>query len=172
MTGASDSPLGGVALPAFAGIIAALGTKTALLRASRKRLDIVRGICVAGAIFVFSVSACVGLFAGAEVRVDPYTDITDLVDEKWESLDDESLARIHAFRARSRFADLASHEYETFMWEVVRPIVSDDESDRQRRLRTTLATMEAAFPKPESKADEKPKAEPAKEPAGEPAAKE
>lgn len=40
------------------------------------------------------------------------------------------------------------------MWDVVRPIINDDKPEKPERLRAVLATMEAAFRRPEPKTDD------------------
>jgi hypothetical protein len=175
LIGASLSPIAQAVAPAIVGLLAVLGVSTKLRRSLSKRRMHLTGwrekrraiwtsILAAGMVFVFCKSASEGIVKGIRSGTMPYTDIADLIGDSWNDADELAATAICAFTLQARAAGVPHNLYERCIWDIVKPIIEDDQPDKEARIETAIETMKQAFPKPRPE-------EPSKEPTGQTSAK-
>lgn len=158
LIGASLSPIAQAIAPAIFGLLAVLGVSSKLWQTLSKRRRHLSGwrdkrraiwqaILMAGIVFVFCDSASDGIVKGIRSRTMPYTDIADLIGDSWKDADEHTATAICAFTLQARSAGMSHNLYERFIWDVIKPILDDDQPDKDGRIDTALSTMRQALPK-------------------------
>lgn len=157
------SPITAVAAPLVFGLSAAIGVHAGLQGKLQGHSSAWRAMLVAACVSTVCFSCYEGMKRGGDARDQPFDDLDYLVGgrDKLHRAGEQSAAELYAFHIKAALAGVEWRDYESFIANIIVPILNDDNENKATRIRSAIAVIEAALPEP--------KTEPApvlKEPAG------
>lgn len=152
IVGASMSPIATVSLPLVFTLLGAAGI-TAGIRSPRLRISRIVpliGICLGVLAFCYSCDR--GIRAGGETRYSHYRSIEQLLGKEWSKINADAKTELFKFRWRADDYELSFDEYESFMTNVIKPLLSSCDPGASTKIIQELKRAEAALldvsPKP------------------------
>jgi hypothetical protein len=145
LTGASLSPVVSSVAPLVFGLLAVIGVSASVRGNFTHRIEISRGIFLALMVSTFCYACFTGVTWGNRSRMDPYPPLDVLIGESWQNVDDETAARLHAFRWKAQRAQIPHQEFEEFIVGVIKPIIDRKKPDEAKNIAAALQEMNAVL---------------------------